>query len=269
MHSSWVEQGLRPLAGSLEDSRCLGHVGCKNQARPKDPTHQNCGQNLLEKHPQRRGGPEGPGREKAGASTRPPQPPGYLLLPSAVVIHAVLGCHGGGGVQGGGIEGHALHVGNVAGEIAQARAVRLVWVPPVLEELFEQRGLAALGKDRDLAGTEEEKVVAGPGSPEHRGHPAGVLQGTSDAPSTPPTQPLHPAGPTLTVPPGSLPHLGLPGVVHLGDEVGGCLEGGLPLLGVGLPACRPKVSKEPAVSAAPQCLALQGKQKANLPPFRS
>lgn len=219
-------------------------------------------------------GQRGQGGRRQSASTCPPQPPGYLLLPSAVVIHAVLGGHGGGGVQGGGIEGHALHVGNVAGEIAQARAVRLVWVPPVLEELFEQRGLAALGKDRDLAGTEEEKVVAGPGSPEHRGHPAGVLQGTSDAPSTlsaghPPTQPLHPAGPTLTVPPGSLPHLGLPGVVHLGDEVGGCLEGGLPLLGVGLPACRPKVSKKPAVSAAPQRSALQGKQKANLPPFRS
>ena len=76
-----------------------------------------------------------------------PAPPGYLLLPSAIIIHAVLGGHGSGGVQGGRVEGHALHVGNVAGEIAQARAICLVWVPPVLEELFEQRGLAALGKD--------------------------------------------------------------------------------------------------------------------------
>ena len=76
-----------------------------------------------------------------------PAPPGYLLLPSAIIIHAVRGGHGSGGVQGGRVEGHALHVGNVAGEIAQARAICLVWVPPVLEELFEQRGLAALGKD--------------------------------------------------------------------------------------------------------------------------
>lgn len=42
------------------------------------------------------------------------------------------------------IERHALHVGNVAGEVGQARAVCLVWVPPVLEELFKERGLAAL-----------------------------------------------------------------------------------------------------------------------------
>ena len=130
-----------------------------------------------------------PGRELESASTRPPQRPRYLLLPSAVIIHAVLGSHGSGGVQGGRVEGHALHVGNVAGEIAQARAVRLVWVPPVLEELFEQRGLAALGQDRDLAGMEQEKVVAGLESPEGRGHLARVLQGASDTPSKQPSPP--------------------------------------------------------------------------------
>lgn len=35
---------------------------------------------------------EGPG------VTRPPQPPRYLFLASAIVIHAVLGGHGNGGV---------------------------------------------------------------------------------------------------------------------------------------------------------------------------
>lgn len=56
----------------------------------------------------------------------------------------MLSGHGGGGVQRSSIERHALHVGNVAGEVGQARAVCLVWVPPVLEELFKERGLAAL-----------------------------------------------------------------------------------------------------------------------------
>lgn len=59
----------------------------------------------------------------------------------------MLGGHGGGGVQCSSIERHALHVGNVAGEVAQARAVCLVWVPPVLEELLKERGLAALWED--------------------------------------------------------------------------------------------------------------------------
>lgn len=59
----------------------------------------------------------------------------------------MLGGHGGGSVQRGSIERHALHVGNVAGEIGQAGAVCLVWVPPVLEELLKERGLAALWED--------------------------------------------------------------------------------------------------------------------------
>lgn len=75
----------------------------------------------------------------------------YLFLASTVVIHAVLGSHGGGRVQGGRVEGHPLHMGNVAGEVPQAGAICLVWVSPVLEELLEQWGLTTLRKDRDLA----------------------------------------------------------------------------------------------------------------------
>lgn len=71
----------------------------------------------------------------------------YLFLASAVIIHAVLGGHGRGGVQRSSIERHALHVGNVAGEVAQAGAVCLVLVPPVLEELLKERGLAAFWED--------------------------------------------------------------------------------------------------------------------------
>lgn len=102
-----------------------------------------------------------------------PQPRGYLFLACAVIIHAVLGGHDSGRVQGGGIEGHPLHIGNVAGEVGQAWAVGLVWVPPVLEELLEQRGLAALRKDRDLKEAGEEQNVAGL-KPPGQGPPAGV-----------------------------------------------------------------------------------------------
>lgn len=73
----------------------------------------------------------------------------------------MLGGHGSGSVQGGSVEGHPLHVGDVAGEIGQAQAIRLVWVPPVLEELLEQWGLTALRKDSDLEGVREEQDVAG------------------------------------------------------------------------------------------------------------
>lgn len=79
----------------------------------------------------------------------------YLFLASAVIVHAMLGGHGRGGVQCCSIERHPLHVGNVAGEVAQARAICLVWVPPVLKELLEQRGLATLWKDGNLGRGEE------------------------------------------------------------------------------------------------------------------
>lgn len=92
--------------------------------------------------------PPTPRRQVAAQSCTPAAP--HLFLASAVVIHAVLRRHGRGRVQGGGVEGHALHVGDVAGQVAKARAVRLVGVPPVLEELLEQRGLAALGKHGHL-----------------------------------------------------------------------------------------------------------------------
>lgn len=71
----------------------------------------------------------------------------YLFLASAIIVHAMLGSHGGGAVQRSSIKRHALHVGNVAGEVAQAGAVRLIWVPPVLKELLEERGLATLWED--------------------------------------------------------------------------------------------------------------------------
>lgn len=48
---------------------------------------------------------------------------------------------------------------------------------------------------------------------------------------------------------GSKTYLGLPGVVHLGDEVGGRFEGSLPLLCVGLLACRQMGGEAPGVSA--------------------
>lgn len=104
------------------------------------------------------GARKGPGRP----SPRPA--PRHLFLAPAIVIHAVLGRHGSGSVQGGSIEGHALHVGNVAGEVGQAWAVRLVWVPPVLEELLEQRGLTTLGKDRDLERGRKSRLWLGSGA---------------------------------------------------------------------------------------------------------
>lgn len=94
------------------------------------PSTKNCGQNLLEKHLQRSRrqwvGQRCQGGSKEGAWTHPPQPPRYLFLACAIVIHAMLGGHCSGGVQGGGVEGHALYVGDVAGEIGQAQAIRLV-----------------------------------------------------------------------------------------------------------------------------------------------
>lgn len=121
-----------------------------------------------------------PGR---GLDTRT-QPPRHLFLACAIVIHAVLGCHGCGCVQGGSIEGHALHIGDVAGEVGQAWAVCLVWVPPVLEELLEQWGLATLRKDRDLDKRGRSRMGLGSGPPEDRGLPAQVLRADSDTQST-------------------------------------------------------------------------------------
>lgn len=95
----------------------------------------------------------------------------------------MLGRHGSGRVQGGSIEGHALYIGDVAGEVGQAWAVCLVWVPPVLEELLEQRGLATLRKDGDLDRRGKSRMGLGSGPPEDRGLPAEDW-GDSDTQST-------------------------------------------------------------------------------------
>lgn len=110
-----------------------------------------------------------------------PQPRGYLFLACAIVIHAMLGGHDSGSVQGGGVEGHPLHIGNVAGEIGQAWAVCLVWVPPVLEELLEQWGLTTLRKDRDLKEARKGKNVTGL-KPPGQGPPSRGPWGASDSP---------------------------------------------------------------------------------------
>lgn len=182
-------------------------------------------------------GQRGLGGSEGGAWTRPPQPPRYLFLACAIIIHAVLGGHGSGGVQGGSVEGHPLHIGDVAGEVGQAQAVRLVWVPPALEELFEQRGLATLGKDGDLEEEGKSRMWLGSGPPGDRDRQAGVLRGASDSqPTSRVGHPPHPSWNHSPSPTWLQTHLSLLGVVHLGDEVGGRFEGSLPLLGVGLPA---------------------------------
>lgn len=62
----------------------------------------------------------------------------------------MLGSHSLGGVQRSSIKRHLINVGNVAGDIGHPQPLRLVLVPPVLEELLEQRCFAFLGQDLDL-----------------------------------------------------------------------------------------------------------------------
>lgn len=131
-------------------------------------------------------GQRGLGGSEGGAWTHPPQPPRYLFLACAIIIHAVLGGHGSGGVQGGSIERHPLHIGDVAGEVGQAQAVCLVWVPPALEELFEQRGLATLGKDGDLEEEGKSRMWLGSSPPEDRDRQAEVLVHIEGRSPTPP-----------------------------------------------------------------------------------
>lgn len=76
--------------------------------------------------------------------------PSHLLFAAAVVHHAVLGRHGRGTVQGGGVEGHLLDLGDAVGAVGHAQALRLLSVPPVLEELLEERRLAHLWQDLHL-----------------------------------------------------------------------------------------------------------------------
>lgn len=75
----------------------------------------------------------------------------YLFLSTAVIHHAVLGGHGGGLVQAGGVEGHLLDLGDAVGNVGHAQALGLVFVPPVLEELLEERRLAHLWQDLHLS----------------------------------------------------------------------------------------------------------------------
>lgn len=76
--------------------------------------------------------------------------PSHLLFAAAVVHHAVLGGHGLRSVQGGCVEGHLFDLGDAVGAVGHAQALCLVWVPPVLEELLEERRLAHLWQDLDL-----------------------------------------------------------------------------------------------------------------------
>lgn len=121
----------------------------------------------------------------------------YLLLASAVVVHAMLRGHGGGGVQCCGIERHPLHVGNVAGEVGQAGAICLVWVPPVLKELLEERGLSTLWENRNLQGerTWQDCLARASGS---LGCPPSPQGGRETPPSLTPTESVSPWPQTLT-----------------------------------------------------------------------
>lgn len=155
----------------------------------------------------------------------------YLLLASAVIVHAMLCGHGGGGVQCGSIERHPLHVSNVAGEVGQAGAVRLVGVPPVLKELLKQWGLSTLWENGNLKGEKGKNMARLPSK--------GLRE-----PRVPIQSPRRMADSSLPYPHGiclslaSDPYLGLSGILHLGDEVRGCFEGSLPLFRVGLLACQ-------------------------------
>lgn len=62
----------------------------------------------------------------------------------------MLGGHGRRGVQGSRVKGHLLDLGDAVGAVGRAQALRLVSVPPVLEELLEERRLAHLGQDLHL-----------------------------------------------------------------------------------------------------------------------
>lgn len=104
-------------------------------------------------------------------------------------------------MQGGGIEGYPLHIGNMAGEIGQAQAISLVWVPPVLEELLEQWGLTTLRKDSDLEGVRKEQDVAG--TPRTAGVPGASDYQSTLVPPTPGQPFLTQTGPTLTLLPDS------------------------------------------------------------------
>lgn len=74
----------------------------------------------------------------------------HLFPARAIILHAVLGSHGLGAVQGGGIKRHLLNLGNMTRNVSLAQSFCLVPVPPVLEELLKQRCLTTLRENLDL-----------------------------------------------------------------------------------------------------------------------
>lgn len=74
----------------------------------------------------------------------------YLDFPGAVVHHLVLRSHGVVGVQGGGIEGDLLHLGDLPDGVGFGRARGLVLILPVTEELLEESCLAPCRQHLDL-----------------------------------------------------------------------------------------------------------------------
>ncbi len=82
----------------------------------------------------------------------------YLDLALAIIHHAMLGCHGPVGVQGGGVEGHLLHFGDAANGVGLAGTCSLIFVPPVAEELLEQSRLSSSWKYLNL---QERRVREG------------------------------------------------------------------------------------------------------------
>lgn len=76
----------------------------------------------------------------------------YLDFALAIVNHAVLGCHGLVGVQGGGVKGHLFHFRYAADGVGLTGTCSLVFVPPVTEELLEQSRLSSRWKNLDLRG---------------------------------------------------------------------------------------------------------------------
>lgn len=89
--------------------------------------------------------------KQAQGSTNVQSLSSHLFLSAAVIHHAVLGGHGGGVVQAGGVEGHLLDLGDAVGDVGHAQALCLIFVPPVFEELLEERRLAHLWQDLHLS----------------------------------------------------------------------------------------------------------------------
>lgn len=73
----------------------------------------------------------------------------------------MLRSHGGVGVQSGGVKWHLLHFGDATHDVGLWGAGRLIFVPPVNEELFEERRLRASRNDLDLCVTHQAQDQQG------------------------------------------------------------------------------------------------------------